>query len=142
VPANPYVEMATSGGTPADSVSFRFSRDITENNSVDSNEQFGFRLRNGALELQLGAGNWQALTDATLLTITEFSVTPILEEISLANFCTNPCPAGSSACPPRQQVRSLALVVGGRALSDARLTRSVRSQVRLRNDSIVGACAV
>jgi prepilin peptidase dependent protein B len=139
--ANPYVEVAP-GSAAADSVSFRFSRDTTENNSVDSNEQFGFRLRNGAIELQLGAGNWQALTDASTLTVTEFRVTPTVEEISLASFCANSCPAGSSTCPPRQQVRSLAVVIGGRAIGDARLTRSVRSQVRLRNDPLVGACPV
>ena len=40
------------------------------------NEQFGFRLRNGALEMQLGAGNWQALTDSGTVTVTAFSATP------------------------------------------------------------------
>ena len=139
--ANPYVEV-TPGGAAADTVSFRFSRDTTENNTVDSNEQFGFRLRNGAIELQLGAGNWQALTDPATLTVTEFRVTPTVEEIDLAGFCPSPCPAGSSTCPPRQQVRSLALLIGGRATADAKLTRSVRSQVRLRNDPIVGVCPV
>jgi type IV pilus assembly protein PilW len=138
--ANPYTDV-TPVGAPADSTSFRFSRDATENNTVDSNEQFAFRLRNGAIELQLGAGNWQALTDVATLTVTEFSVTPTVEEISLANFCARPCPAGSAGtCPPRQQVRSLAVVVSGRATGDARVTRSVRSQVRLRNDPIVGTC--
>ena len=137
--ANPYVEV-TPGNAPADNVSFRFSRDTTENNAVDSNEQFGFRLRNGAIELQLGTGNWQALTDANTLTVTEFSVTPTIEEVSLAGFCTTPCPSGSTTCPPKQQVRSLAVVIGGRATGDARLARSVRSQVRLRNDPIVGTC--
>ena len=137
--ANPYVDV-TPVGASADNTSFRFSRDATENNTVDSNEQFAFRLRNGAVELQLGAGNWQALTDANTLTITEFSVTPTVEEVSLASFCGAPCPAGSSTCPPRQQVRSLAVVIGGRATGDARITRTVRSLVRLRNDPIIGAC--
>ena len=137
--ANPSVEV-TPGTAAADNVSFRFSRDTAENNVVDSNEQFGFRLRNGAIELQLGAGNWQALTDATTLVVTEFSVTPTVEDISLASFFATPCPAGSSTCPPRQQVRSLAVVVSARAAADAKVTRSVRSQVRLRNDTLVGAC--
>ena len=91
---NPYTELAP-GNAAADNVSFRFSRDATENNTVDSNEQFGFRLRNGSIELQLGAGNWQALTDINTLTVTQFSVTPTVEEISLSNFCAAPCPAGS-----------------------------------------------
>jgi prepilin peptidase dependent protein B len=140
--ANPYTDV-TPVGASADNTSFRFSRDTTENHTVDSNEQFAFRLRNGSIELQLGAGNWQALTDAATLTVTEFSVTPTVEEISLASFCTSPCPAGSAAtCPPRQLVRSLAVVISGQATSDARVMRSVRSQVRLRNDPIVGTCHV
>lgn len=136
--SNPYVDLAVAGS--ADNVTFRFSRDEVENHTVDGNEQFGYRLRNGSIEMQLGAGNWQALTDATTLTITEFRVTPTVEEISLASFCSAPCPSGSATCPPRQQVRSLAVQISARANSDARVTRSVRSQVRLRNDPVIGAC--
>lgn len=140
VAANPYVALAPLGEV-SDAVSFRYSRDTAENQAVDGNEQFGLRLRNGTLELQLGAGNWQALTDAATLTITGFSVTPTVHDISLESFCATPCPAGSTVCPPRQQVRSLALVISARLVADARVTRSVRSQVRLRNDPVSGVCA-
>jgi prepilin peptidase dependent protein B len=137
--ANPYVALAP-GAAASDAVSFRYSRDATENNVVDGNEQFGFRLRNRVIEMLLGAGNWQALTDAGTLDITEFSVTPTVQEIDLRGYCSQPCPAGSLTCPPRQQVRSLALVVAGRSTSDASVTRSLRSNVRLRNDALSGAC--
>ncbi|HWI10355.1 MAG TPA: prepilin-type N-terminal cleavage/methylation domain-containing protein, partial [Burkholderiaceae bacterium] len=139
VAPNPYVALAPSGAA-SDAVSLRYSRDATENNLVDSNEQFGFRLKNGAIELQLGAGNWQALTDAGTLTITAFSVTPTLQDIDLGTFCATPCPAGSATCPPHQQVRSLALLISGRLVADASVTRSLRSQIRLRNDPVIGAC--
>jgi type IV pilus assembly protein PilW len=139
VATNPYSAMAP-GTAASDAVSFRYSRDATENNLVDSNEQFGYRLRAGAIELQLGAGNWQALTDAGTLNVTEFSVTPEVQDIPLQAFCATECPAGSSNCPPHQQVRSLALVIGGRLVSDARVTRSIRSTVRLRNDPVSGSC--
>ena len=138
--ANPYGAFAPSGAA-SDAVSFRYSRDTAENNAVDTNEQFGFRLRAGVVEMQLGAGNWQALTDAGTLTVTTFSVTPTVQEISLQNLCALPCPSASATCPPRQQVRSLALVLSGRSATDASVTRSLRSSVRLRNDSVVGACA-
>ncbi len=140
VVANPYAAVSP-GAAASDAASFRYSRDATENHLVDGNEQFGYRLRAGVIELQLGAGNWQALTDAGTLTVTEFSVTPFTQDISLQGFCATDCPAGSSTCPPRQQVRSLALVISGRAAVDARVTRSIRSDVRLRNDPITGACA-
>ena len=140
VAANPYLAVAP-GSAASDAVSFRYSRDATENNRVDGNEQFGFRLRAGVIEIQLGAGNWQALTDAGTLSITEFSITPTVQDISLQSLCTNPCPAGGATCPPHQQVRSLALVVTGRLVNDANVTRSLRSDVRLRNDPVIGACA-
>ena len=137
--ANPYVALAP-GAAASDAVSFRYSRDTVENNLVDSNEQFGFRLRNGALEMQLGAGNWQALTDAGTLVVTAFSVTPGVQEISLQHLCDVPCPPASVTCPPRQQVRSLAVVLSARSATDASVTRSLHSTVRLRNDAVSGAC--
>ncbi len=73
--ANPYIALA-SDGAASDAASLRYSRDVFENHVLDSNEQFGFRLRNGAIEIQLGNGNWQALTDSTVLTVTHFLITP------------------------------------------------------------------
>ncbi len=140
VAANPYAALAPTTAA-SDAASFRYSRDATENGVVDSNEQFGFRLRNGAIEIQLGAANWQALTDTGTLTITQFSMTPTVQELSLEAFCAAPCAAGATTCPPRQQVRSLALAITGRLVADAAVTRSVRSAVRLRNDVVIGACA-
>lgn len=137
---NPYAAVAPDSAA-SDAVSFRYSRDATENNLVDSNEQFGFRLRNGAIEMLLGGSGWQALTDTGTLNVSSFSVTPSVERIDLQGSCSKACPAGSTSCPPRQEVRSLALLISGRSATDAGVTRSVRSQVRLRNDSITGACA-
>ena len=136
--ANPYAALAV-GAAASDAVAFRFSRDSVENHTVDSNEGFGFRLRNGTIEMQLGAAPWQALTDVTTLTVTAFSITPTLQNISLAGYCARTC-TGSSC--PQQQVRSLAVRVSGRALNDVGVTRSLHSDVRLRNDTLTGACPV
>jgi prepilin peptidase dependent protein B len=137
--ANPYAAVAPSAAA-SDAVNFRYSRDAAENGTVDGNEQFGYRLRAGAIELQLGNGNWQTLTDAGTLRVSEFSVTPTVQDISLQRFCATDCPPGSIDCPPHQQVRSLAVVIAGRLATDARVTRSIRSEVRLRNDAIIGTC--
>jgi prepilin peptidase dependent protein B len=138
--ANPYATL-TPETAAADSVSLRYSMDASENNVVDGNEQFGFRLRNGAIELQLGAGNWQALTDAGTLTVTAFSVTPSVQDVSLASFCANACASGSTTCPPHQQVRSLAVAISAALVGDARVIRTVRSDARVRADAVVGDCA-
>jgi len=139
VPANPYLAV-TLTTTPEHSVSFAFSRDTTENHHVDSNEQFGFRLRGGIVQMQLGSGNWQSLTDPNTVVVSEFNVAPTVEEIDLSAQCGVPCPAGDPTCPPRQQVRSLAVSLTARSAIDANVQRSLRSSVRLRNDFVVGAC--
>jgi prepilin peptidase dependent protein B len=139
--ANPYLAVAPAAAA-SDAVSFAFSRDASENQTLDSNEQFGFRLRRGVIEMQLGSGNWQALTDANTLVVTGFLVTPTVEEFSLASQCARPCPAVTPDCPPRQQVRSLDVSIQARSSSDASVQRSLRSSVRLRNDAVVGACPV
>jgi prepilin peptidase dependent protein B len=137
--ANPYAALAPAAAA-SDAASYGYSRDASENQLLDGNEQFGLRLRNKAIELQLGSGNWQALTDATLLAITAFTITPTVQEIELGALCSQPCPVASTSCPPRQQVRSLAVQISGRSLADATVARSVQAVVRVRYDTLVGAC--
>lgn len=137
---NPYLAVAPEADG-SDSVSFRYSRDAIENQIVDTNEQFGFRLRNAAIEIQLGAGNWQALTDTGTMLVTAFTVTSQVQTLVLGDFCATPCPAGSTACPPRLSVRSLAVEITGHLVADPRVLRSLREDVRLRNDAPSGACA-
>ena len=131
---------APSAGV-SDAVSFQFSRDAVENHSVDSNEQFGFRLRAGVLEMRLGGAGWQAMTDANVVTVTRFDITPAVQAVSLAGSCAKPCPAGAVTCPPQQWVRSFSVRIVARSVADANVQRHVQGSVRLRNDPVVGACA-
>ena len=138
VPANPYGP-ATATAT-SDAVGLSFSRDLAPSAGVDDSERFGFRLRGGALQMQLGAANWQTLTDTGVLVITSFTVTPRVDGISLADFCEQPCTAGSTSCPPRQLVRSFELSLTARSAVDAHMVRAVRTGVRVRNDAVSGSC--
>lgn len=137
--ANPYAALATTDA-PITSISLRYSRDTVENGVLDSNEQFGFRLRNGALEAQLGAAPWQTLTDATSMRITRFSLVPTAQTITLEGTCHAPCPAASSTCPPQLRVRGLTVTVSAEGVAPTTPERTVRTQVRLRNDEITGQC--
>ena len=103
--ANPYAALAPADAA-SDAARFSYSRDTNENHLLDGNEQFGLRLRNGVIELLLGAGNWQALTDAGTLTVTEFSVTPRVQNVPMLEHCARPCPTGTS-CAARLELRSL-----------------------------------
>ena len=136
---NPYA-LVTPETAASDAIRLSFSRDAGENGIVDGNERFGFRLRNGAIELQLGDGNWQALTDPATLSVVAFEVAPRTEETSLERFCAEPCAVGSTTCPPRLQVRSYAVAIEARAAADPSVRRSVLAGARLRNDSVVGRC--
>ncbi len=106
----------------------------------DSSEQLAYRLRDGVIEMQIGEGHWQAMTDANTLRVASFSITPHEQETVLTGFCSQPCTEGSTSCPPRQVLRSLALDVDARATHDALAARRLRTTVRLRNDALVGAC--
>lgn len=135
---NPYAAFAPQAAA-SDAASYSYSLDTIENHLLDSPEQFGLRLRRGVIELQLGAGAWQALTDAGTLVVTEFSLEPRVQQIPLLEHCPRPCPAGA-ACDAHVSVRRVALRITARATNDASLVRRVDTLVRLRNDDVVGAC--
>jgi prepilin peptidase dependent protein B len=140
VTANPYAFVTIA----SNDVAFNFSRDAVDNNTIDTNEQFGFRLRSGVVEFLLGNGNWQALTDANTVSITAFAVTPSVQHLSLEGMCATACSAADSAnatCPPQQHIRSLNIALVGQAVSDSKVKRSVQNAVRLRNDAITGKCS-
>lgn len=139
--ANPYAALAPAAAA-SDAARFAYSRDTLENQLLDSNEQFGLRLRNGVIELLLGAGNWQALTDAGTLQVTAFSVQPRTQTVSLLDHCARPCPTGSTTCDARLELRSLRVSITARATDDASLVRRLDSELRVRNDGVIGACPV
>ena len=132
---NPYVAL-TPEAAASDTIALSYSQDASENNAIDNNEQVGFRLRNGTLEAQLGERNWQALTDATTLVVTQLRVESRIQSAALETACS--CVAGAGCTAPQVQVRSVDIVISGRAANDASVLRTVRSTVRLRNDMLSG----
>jgi len=54
--------------------------------------------------------------------------------------CFNACPLGSATCPPTQTVREIEVFIDGTAVHDPSMRRNARSNVRLRNDVVNGAC--
>ena len=136
---NPYAALAPAAAA-SDAASFAFSRDVIENHQLDSHERFGFRLRNRTIEMQIGGGSWQALTDATMLAVTTLRIVPTVQEIELGELCSHAFPVGSTECPARQQLRSLRIEIAGRSVADSGVVRNVQAEVRLRNDALAGAC--
>lgn len=137
VSTNPYTALTPASGA-ASEVRFDYSRGA-ENDLVDVTDQAGFRLNNGAIQMRVG-GAWQPLTDDKALRVTAFQVTLTTRQVPLA--CLKPCPIGAANCPPSQTVRDATVLINGQAANDATIQRSVRTNVRLRNDIVVGACPV
>lgn len=137
VTVNPYSAITPAvSGAAASAVTFDYSRGV-ENNIVDATEQSGFRLVNGAIQMRVG-GNWQPLTDDRSLLVTNFQITMTAQPITLS--CFLPCGgAGLPSCPT-QTLREMAVMINGRAVNDPAVQRSVRSNVRLRNDVVTGTC--
>lgn len=74
---------------PAHAVTYSYDKDGS--NTLDSAENLGFQLVTangvGRLQMQLGANNWQDLTDPRTVNVTTFDVRPVTAEISLGNRC-------------------------------------------------------
>ena len=137
---NPYTAVLPADkGEVAQAVTYQYAHpNKVDDNLINDDERLGYRLSNGVIQTQLGAGNWQALTDAGALKITQFDITADTQDVPLA--CHLACSPGGTVCPPVQTVRSYTIDIAGEAVSDAAVKRSVRSHVRLRNDTIVGEC--
>lgn len=107
------------------------------NNALDTDEQSGFRLTGGVLQMQVGAGNWQPLTDAALVTVNNFELTPTETVVDIRDVCEKTC-VGTTC--PTITVRSYLLRLKGTAVSDTAVTRVIQERIRLRNDTTAGAC--
>lgn len=134
---NPYRSITPGTGM----IEYTFSRDTTENDTLDSNENFGFRRAVvsgvGVMQMKLGTGNWQTITDPDSMDVTAFTVTPTETDIDMRDACAVAC-AGASC--PTIRVRQYALTLTARAIGDPRVVRTLQTRVRPRNDEFRGAC--
>lgn len=107
----------------------------------DTQEALAYRLRNGVIEMQIGAGAWQAMTDANTLRVATFRLVPSTEETLLDGFCSHPCTEGNSMCPPRQLLRTLEIDIEAQPAHLDLPRQRTTTTVRLRHDPVVGTCA-
>jgi type II secretory pathway component PulJ len=121
--ANPHVEVVVADRGRGISVSA--SRDRHDDHLASTDEQASFRLDGGVLEARIGAGPWQAVTDAGVLRMTD------------VRFVLATRPAG---CGSQRLVRTVEWTLRAEATADARLQREVRGLTRIRHDA-TGALA-
>jgi type IV pilus assembly protein PilW len=141
--ANPYRPLWVSDGGGRSELMYSYSsatQAVPENGIEDDAERFGFALDEGTgtIQMRLGGGGWQALTDSDVVRVTRFDIQ--VNEQVIPVPCAKACTGGGVACWPQQTVRDVAIQIAGRAVHDANVQRSIRSDVRLRNDGLTGAC--
>ena len=144
--SNPYSGTSGTFGSANSQVNYNFARDA--NNTLDANEQFGFRLSAGAIQIQTGSGTWQSVTDPDIVTVTNFRITEARTNIAVGDMCTIGCnttppasaPTGSCPNPPILSLGRFDILIEANATSDARIRRSLRESVRLRNSQVSGRC--
>lgn len=133
---------AFADGEQSSAVLLSYSRsgdEADETGEIESAERLGFQLVNGVIQTRFGDAGWQALTDGNTLNVTSFALTMNLQPIRLE--CPKPCPDPLVDCRPELQVRDITLDITGEAVHDNSVSRTLRSNVRLRNDAIVaGTC--
>lgn len=138
-----------------DGIGYSYARD--DDDAVDVNEQFGYRVSNYVLQARIG-GTWQSLTDPGAVRVVGFDLEEMTRSVDLHETC--PCllrmtctskqfrdrdpDTGSTgiyhADRPRLNIRSYALRLVGQVPQDMRIVRDLRETIRVRNDEVVGTC--
>jgi hypothetical protein len=123
-----YSEVTPAAGS-SDEVAFGYFLNPNE-------DSLSYRLDNEVIKVLLpnGAG-LQDLTDRTALKVMAFTITAKNVNSGVL-ACPKMCPGGGTACWPTVGTRSYLISVTAQARSDASVVRTIRSEVRLRNDVV------
>ena len=94
---------------------------------------YGFKLENNIIKTLAAGAGWQELTDANVMKVTAFTVTPVQVASSVLP-CPKLCADGTARCWPQLVVRDYTVTITAEARNDPTVRRSMSSKVRLRND--------
>lgn len=132
---NPNLDDLTLSTGTASTIRFKSSR------SRGADGPYGFTLSNGVIRSWLTPDTTQELTDPATVKVTAFSITRE-DEPAVRVSCSRLCepnvayPNDLQYCWPELQVRKFRIEITAQAVSDSSVTRTVSSEVRLRNDAI------
>ena len=148
---NPYTRIEP-GGAPLATDAIEYDRSTGEDgrligsddNGVDAEanrprERVGFRLSTRpnepkTIDYQVGAGNWQALTDKEVLNITLFRLDITARDLPVPCGAGPQCPVlGPGGCPLVLTYRDVTINITAQAIHEPAVQRALRDNVRLRN---------
>ena len=149
--ANPYNRIEP-GAAPLGTDTVEYDRSTDEegrligsdDNRVDfeadrPRERVGFRLSTRpnepkTIDYQVGAGNWQALTDKEVLNVTLFRLDITARNVSVPCGAGPQCPVlGPGGCPLVLTYRDVTINITAQAVHESAVQRALRDNVRLRN---------
>lgn len=130
---NPY-QTITPNDAGGQNVLYTFAQDT--NNTIENNEQFGFQLVNGTIEMRTAANQWQVVTDPGVMTVNELTITPSVVNVNVSSSCVVTC---TTNCPV-VTLRHYNIVLRGTAVANANVVRQINMRVRARNDELTGQC--
>ena len=109
-------------------------------NPLKLRARYGVRWNKGnnTLEIQLGSGNWQPITDPDSIVIQNFNANVVTQEISLDDLCG---PAGVATCLKQCQ-RRVDFTITAAAKSDPNVRRTLTVSEKIRADEITATCSV
>jgi type IV pilus assembly protein PilW len=123
------------------------------NDALDSAEQHGFKVESGALKMQNGLSNWQAITDVNSLTVS-LNICQYDQEVALSGSC--PCLTATTgtictssdfalggtrySTRPRATISTYTVTLTGTYPNDTTIKRTISETVRMRNDDTQGTC--
>lgn len=130
--ANPY--KVVTADVPNSTITYNYAEDT--NDALDNNEQFGFQLVGNVIKMQTASGTTYDVTDPNVLRVTSMTITPSETSISISGACSTTC---TTNCPAIK-VRTYNIELQGQYAKDSAVTRTLHTNVRVRNDEISGAC--
>jgi len=139
-PANPYTTVTRTG---SNEIGYAYTQGTEDNEFNAGTEQFGFKLNTTekSIQMNLGGSGWQTLTNTDIVRIPDngFTIAPTETAIDVRAACEKTCPTTNPNCPVIK-VRTYNIVLTGESKANPAISRTLRSQVRVRNDEISGAC--
>lgn len=127
----PVAETSVASITPASGSSIT-EIDFFYRRRPGDDTRFGFKLEDGVIKTKVYDA-WEVLTDPRVMRVTAFNINmPAATEYRLP--CAKLCSDDTQDCWPVVRMRTATVTITGVSTSDAAITRTVSSQVRVRND--------
>lgn len=132
--ASPLGALAPAPAAAASEVCYYVAQ--SAGNMVTAADRYGFHLASGVLFSVIAGAAPVQLTDPSAVVISDFVVSPITQTVSMAGYCKSTCTVNC----PRVIVREFEVLIKGNIPGDTSIQRSLRSNLRVRNDYYDGFC--